>query len=477
MRWIDSGLERGGQERSWQIEAVWNKSNDVQTSKTPGRIAWNLDGSLLAAPAEKTVKIYCRNSWSKKTELTAGEKEPLAEKDFFTVVAFSPDGKYLSAGTSTGELFIWSIDNKEIVLRRNTSTRGYKIARLAWNPVKRDELALICHEGYWSVIEHALGRGEKKEPNAEEDDLMDADELAKLFNDDEDEADENSVSICQLKRETTGLFSDSDAENEDGKKNSAASSKNPTPVPPVIAQQHVVYRGVDPQDPFQPGSTSMRLSSRFMVWNSVGVVSSLRTEEEHSISVEFHDSTVHHNIHISNIHSFSMADLSSECMVLASTEDVNSRLTCRQFNAGGDEWSLTMKDESENIDAVACGSDWCAASTDKRRFRLFTLGGFQRDILTLPGMIVCMAGFKHHLFVVIHGGSAAGEKDQNLSYGIFNVWGKKHPSPDFRPLPISQDSELYWIGFSDEGTPAAADDQGVLRVLNSQFGGSCWMEV
>ena len=49
---------------------------------------------------------------------------------------------------------------------------------------------------------------------------------------------------------------------------------------------------VDLQGPFQPGSTPIHLESRFMVWNSVGIVKSFNSDEENSIDVEFHDASV-----------------------------------------------------------------------------------------------------------------------------------------------------------------------------------------
>ena len=49
---------------------------------------------------------------------------------------------------------------------------------------------------------------------------------------------------------------------------------------------------VDLQGPFQPGSTPIHLESRFMVWNSVGIVKSFNSDDENSIDVEFHDASV-----------------------------------------------------------------------------------------------------------------------------------------------------------------------------------------
>ena len=54
-----------------------------------------------------------------------------------------------------------------------------------------------------------------------------------------------------------------------------------------------------------------------MVWNSVGVVKCINDESENSVDVEFHDTSVHHAIHITNVHNYTMADLSKEALVLA----------------------------------------------------------------------------------------------------------------------------------------------------------------
>ena len=78
---------------------------------------------------------------------------------------------------------------------------------------------------------------------------------------------------------------------------------------------------VDVQEPFQTGSTPVHLQSRFMVWNSVGIVKAYTSEEEKSIDVEFHDTAVHHPIHLSNVNCYTMAALSDKCLILACEAD------------------------------------------------------------------------------------------------------------------------------------------------------------
>lgn len=57
------------------------------------------------------------------------------------------------------------------------------------------------------------------------------------------------------------------------------------------------------------------------MWNSVGIVRAYSSEDENSIDIEFHDSTVHHAMHVSNHLNNTMADMSSEAIVLACEEE------------------------------------------------------------------------------------------------------------------------------------------------------------
>ena len=128
------------------------------------------------------------------------------------------------------------------------------------------------------------------------------------------------------------------------------------------------------QEPFQPGSTPIHLQSRFMVWNSVGIVKAFSSEEEKSIDVEFHDTAIHHPIHLSNISGYTMAALSDKCLVLAreadadedsesnddeNTNHTSSKVLCHYFGSSdvSKEWGLAMPNQEE-IMAVACGDGW-----------------------------------------------------------------------------------------------------------------------
>ena len=59
----------------------------------------------------------------------------------------------------------------------------------------------------------------------------------------------------------------------------------------------------------------------FQVWNAVGIIRQYNTEEENTIDIEFHDTATHHALHINNTLNHTMADLSSEAVLLASQSD------------------------------------------------------------------------------------------------------------------------------------------------------------
>lgn len=62
------------------------------------------------------------------------------------------------------------------------------------------------------------------------------------------------------------------------------------------------------------------------MWNAVGIIKQFNTEEEESIDIEFHNTAIHHAMHLTNSTGYTMADVSTEAVVLASPgEDSDPR--------------------------------------------------------------------------------------------------------------------------------------------------------
>ena len=52
--------------------------------------------------------------------------------------------------------------------------------------------------------------------------------------------------------------------------------------------------------------------------------------------------------------------------------------------------------------AVCAGKGWVAAATDRRQLRLMTVSGMQREVVSLPGPVVALAGWGDRLMVAVH---------------------------------------------------------------------------
>ena len=93
---------------------------------------------------------------------------------------------------------------------------------------------------------------------------------------------------------------------------------------------------------------------------------------------------------------------------------------------------------------MATGSSFGAVATDKRFLRVFTIGGVQRHVLSVPGPVVCMSGHKNQLMVVFHiNNPLPGE--QALALKLLDLKHNKELIAEERVL-LSEKSTLAWLG-------------------------------
>ena len=222
------------------------------------------------------------------------------------------------------------------------------------------------------------------------------------------------------------------------------------------------------QPAFQPGASPAGQSSRFLLYNGVGIIKSHDSDQENSLDVEFHDIAVHHALHLSNSEGATMAALSRKVLATATTGDdvVGGKLTVNYFSSGDANkvWSIVL--EEEEIRGVAAGDKWVAVVTNKNHLRMFTAGGLQREVVMVMGPLVTMVGEGDRLLVVTQAGHPL-PGQQSLVYTLYSFTTALKPlntSP--LSLPLAPDSELYWAGFSDTLTPCTADTAGWVRALD-----------
>ncbi|XP_013388895.1 WD repeat and HMG-box DNA-binding protein 1-like [Lingula anatina] len=471
------------------------KANDISSAKTLCRLTWHPKNGKLIVPVDKEVRVYERNTW----ELSYTLKDDTI-KELVSITVFSPCGNYLAVSCIDGWVLIFDF-KLGVCVERVQHDKKLTISALAWNPKGNKEIAFCDNQGNLGVLENVIPEDGASANKAAP--VVTGDQFNELFDDgDDDMLIQATNQGSSTPVHTVAAFDDDDNDSEidigkikarynigddmesqdgdsvkpsaDGDAESVRSGRPAAPLQP----QPSGPRPTPLQRPFQPGSTPVHLSQRFMVWNSVGIIKQYNTEEENSLDVEFHDTSVHHAMHLENTMNFTMADMSTEAVVLAceSGEENTSTLMCLHFSSwdNNKDWTLPMP-KGEEIQAVTVGEGWIAAATDKRNVRIVSVGGVQQEIFSVPGPVVTMAGHSHQLMVVYHMGTGV-PGDQYLGVKLMYVRGKKKCVIPGEHLPLSPKATLSWLGFSAEGSPFAVDSSGIVRMLNRRFG-STWMPV
>ncbi|NXO02703.1 WDHD1 protein, partial [Rhinopomastus cyanomelas] len=475
------------------------KCNDVINAKSICRLSWQPgSGKLLAVPVDKVVKLYRRETWDSQSDLS-----DTFVTQTLNVVAWSPCGQHLAAGSMDGSIVVWNVETQECI-ERIKHEKNYSICGLAWHP-KYNQIAYTDTEGNLGLLE-SIDDGKKpnnkvaasavtKDYNdlfdGDDDDCLNGDMIepqssprAGANEDDDDlvpttghlrrtiiDDDDNSVDIGMIKASSSLLEKDDDNDDQVGG----------FPVLPPSSTQHPVYDGPMPtprQKPFQSGSTPAHLMHRFMVWNSVGIIRCYNDEQDNAIDVEFHDTSIHHATHLPNSLNHTMADLSTEAILLAceSTEELSSKLHCIHFSSwdASKEWTVDMP-KDEDIEAICLGQGWAACATSALLVRVFTVGGVQKEIFSLLGPVVSMSGHGEQLMIIYHRGTGF-DGDQCLGVQLLELGKKKKQILHGDPLSLTKKSYLSWVGFSAEGTPCYVDSEGVVRMLNRGLGNT-WIPV
>uniref|UniRef100_A0A8C9RLC1 WD repeat and HMG-box DNA-binding protein 1 n=1 Tax=Scleropages formosus TaxID=113540 RepID=A0A8C9RLC1_SCLFO len=489
---------------SWSPYTLfWNvlqKSSDVSNAKSLCRLAWQPGfGKLLAVPADKSVQLYERNSWNNVSRLS---------DDFIAqpvnVVAWSPCGKFLAAATIGGFIVVWDVDTKQCI-ERQKHEKGYTVCGLSWHP-SGGQIVYTDTEGCLGLLDGVAASSPQHGSKNNEvamgnyDDLFDEDDDGHLAEDlsenglaantvtgggNEDDEDDDLMPSTGRPR-NRGAFLDDDDDTSVGRaalRNYENDGRVGTPLPsvpcPAVSQPR--YEGpmpTPPQKPFQPGSTPVHLMHRFLVWNSVGIVRGYNDEQDNAVDVEFHDTSVHHAMHLTNTLGHTMADMSQEAVLLAceGTDELASKIQCLHFSSWdtNKEWMVDLPKE-ENAKALCLGQGWAAVATSALLVRIFSIGGLQREIFSLPGPAVCMAGHGQQLLIAYHRGTGF-DGEQALGVQLLQFGQKKRQVIHGEPLPLSQKSYLSWMGFSAEGTPCFVDSEGTVRMLNRSLGNT-WTPV
>lgn len=452
--------------RVWNIKEKkqiksWNvvpKSNSFNTAKSLSIPSFETTkGKFLAYPHGKEVVVVERDSWKELFKL----KYSTLKADI-NICKVSECGNRLAGATLHGEIVVWNMQNEDVI--------GYiehpqdsKITSLKWNPANSNEIAFCDSSGQLGGVDVVLPQvtldnficetktnSHKIDDDNDDNDFLNDDNIDN-YNDDDD--DENVISLNKIKS-TINIDDDKLSHSDIG----SVRHENTRQVVPEIYTQ----------EPFQPGSTPIHLLSRFMVWNDIGIVRCYINEDgnESTIEVEFHDATLHHSMHMNNYLKHTMASLSSYALVLGcqSMDDTPSKIVVialQGWGSGNKEWSIDLPDDEEAC-CVAAGDCFVALATSKRHLRLFTIGGVQREVLSIPGSVVAMNARGNHLLVAYHSGVGI-DKDQVMNIMWIQIQGYKLKNQTLA-LPLSPSEDLMWIGLSDLASPIIMDAIGIVKI-------------
>lgn len=78
-----------------------------------------------------------------------------------------------------------------------------------------------------------------------------------------------------------------------------------------------------------------------------------------------------------------------------------SQLQCVHFSSWGThkDWTIPLPNK-ESATAVAIGNRWIAVATSRQLLRLFTVGGVQKEVISVPGHVTTLAAWGPHLSIV-----------------------------------------------------------------------------
>ncbi|XP_043643246.1 WD repeat and HMG-box DNA-binding protein 1 [Drosophila teissieri] len=409
-------------------------------------------GELLAYAVDNEIVVLNTANWEVAFKLRDD-----SVSSNYSCCQFSPNGERLAAGTTKGEVSIFDVKKRKTVTVEMPPNDCNAITCLAWNLSGEVEVAFCDATGQLGTVflGDAVDAGNGEAMEDEQAELL-GDDYEFEAGDDLDTAadDGDGVSLEQLKRKVMN-FADP-VDHDDASNQSLASSSRAVPAP--VAPQIKLFKQ---QTAFQPSATPADLEHRYMAWNDVGIVTAhVEPSGDSSIDVEFHDASIHHALHISNYNQHNLASVSSGALALASNE--SSKLVVIALAAAGNkEWSLSLPD-CESAEAIVATRYLVAVATSSSFLRIFTVMGTQREVLTIPGPVVAIAGHEHSLMVVYHS-SAPSQTQQHLSAMLVNINGLSLRQ-EYLPVPLTPGRQLTWFGYSDTGSPSIADNMGLLQL-------------
>eukprot|EP00808_Paulinella_micropora_P030462 g42653.t1 len=343
-------------------------------------MAWSPDGALLACPGYSQVSLLERGSWKPKVHLKNAHTKPVS------LLAFSPNGKYLLSSGQDQKLVVWDMSSKEPVGDRVAVDT---VVSIVWCP-EDNRIFYLDREGNlhsWkdAVPSHLAAPFEKDAPPAAADssaaaaDTSSADSAkdasaATSTNIEKDgKTDDASKPLENTDAEKDkplasleGLVSnmDSDDEREEARakekerkadnsdedeeeeaivrrrrlKRSDKQEKSSAPAAAALSGTEgaaldtaavsadasaALVPGTNMQPPFQPGCTPWKQKRCYLAWNHVGSAVARQEDHFHAIEISFSDASKGKPVRLRDHYQFTMCALGERAAFFASPENTD----------------------------------------------------------------------------------------------------------------------------------------------------------
>ena len=465
---------------------------EIDATECMNTVSVRFDGKVVAVPGrENNIEFFNLETFKEIDERKNLQCSHLeyGNKENFSVVSFSPNGKFCFAASKDKKCIIWNVKKNKPIVVLNVSDAN--VCSMDWIEGE-NALVMTNADGEWAKWENVLSPSElvaegdsKTNPFFE---ATSAEEL-KFFSDEEDS--KFSVKDTMLDGE---LDDDDDMEDDDGfveedeKENCHRELARPAATAYVSAPI-VVAKGPKPQGPFQVNSTKVNPDTvgaqkrRFLCYNTLGSV--VATEDTNSglknVEMSFHDTSKGGRMPtITDDVGYELGVCGEKGVLLAA----KSQIFFKPYESWtkDSEWTLEMP-EDERPTTIACGDDFVAVATSQNFLRVFTSYGAQKEVLNFEGPIVSLAASNDALAVCYREHFS----ECKLKFKVLDVEKRVEKYAGNIPLSSLNSDEddnshedavrLTWMGFvenSSESALATCDSAGVCRIYSKQSFGGSW---
>ncbi|XP_017778224.1 PREDICTED: WD repeat and HMG-box DNA-binding protein 1 isoform X2 [Nicrophorus vespilloides] len=434
--------------------SVVAKANSFENAKELCRIDFDQKyNKYFAYPDGNKISILNISDWNEAFTLSTD-----AIDSNYSLVCFSPCGNYVAASTLDGNIAVWLLRSQTIVGFEKQS--DIAITSLAWNPKGNGELAFADAQGNVGMATNCTETGADEddgdipdEEGAIEEQNYESENIdfgdVQIEAEDDDEDNENAVSLEKLKKEIMGPLEPELEAIE------AAASRSPSP------RARSVTPEIPLQPAFMPSSTPEHLDPRYMCYNEVGIIRcygcNLDDDDDgtRSIEVEFHDSQIHSSMMIRNYKGYTMGSISTAALAVAN----NTVIHVVPLGSSSEEWHLVLEDDEEIV-CIAASHNLICLATANYFVHVSTIFGIQKAVISVPGPILTMSAIGMVLIIAYHSTSTR-KGDQCVETMLVKFEGTTIENRDMK-VALKPGSKLQWLGFTDVGTPAMMDSTGMV---------------